>query len=178
MLKMKLCDVGNSVSRIVNINCYSQQTITWLILCSLSPHDDHWRRSHSLPTLHTTTSLINDSHQDYSVGLYRDSGFTLVSSHASWRLGCSFCFQTNRLLMLEGSAFHGTQELFVLISFDRPFVLVLLCHCRTHEEIWQQPLPLSPTPSALSWQPAQTLPGPPTSLGTSSKPASLPPLLC
>lgn len=82
------------------------------------------------------------------------------SSHTNCRLGPGPCLWTNRPLMLEGSSFPGTQELFVLISFDRPFVLSLLCHCRPHEEIWQQPLPLSPTPSALSWQPA--LPGPPT----------------
>lgn len=52
--------------------------------------------------------------------------------------------------MLEGSSYYVVQELFVLISFDRPFVLSLLCHCRLHEEIWQQLPPLFPTPSALS----------------------------
>lgn len=85
-------------------------------------------------------------------GLYRDGerGFAVVISHDLDRLGPGFCQQTNRPLMLEGSSFRGTQELFVLISFDRPFVLSLLCHCRPHEEIWQQPLPLSPTPCALS----------------------------
>ncbi len=101
--------------------------------------------------------------------------FTVVSSHVSCRLGPGFCLQTNRPLMLEGSSFHGTQELFVLISSDRPFVLSLLCHCRPHEEIWQQPLPLSPTPCALSWQPAETPAGAPTS-SPHPRPLSLSPL--
>lgn len=98
----------------------------------------------------------------------RDSGFTVVSLHASCNLVLLPASKRAAPLMLDGSSFHGTQELFFLICFDRPFVLSLLCQCRPHEEIWQQLLPLSPTSCALSWQPAQTPTRPPLSLGSSS----------
>lgn len=79
------------------------------------------------------------------------------------------CFWTNCPLMPDGSSFRGTQELFFLICFDRPFVLSLLCQCRPHEEIWQQPLPLFTTSGALRRQPARTPARPPSSFSTSPK---------
>lgn len=83
--------------------------------------------------------------------------FKAASSHASG--GLAFRHYKNLPLMLDGSSFCGTQELFFLICFDRPFVLPLLCQCRPHEEIWKPPLPLSPPPHSFCPY-VTTCPGP------------------